>query len=92
MSKIYLCVGSNQYEGSENIRAFVFEGAAQALADACTAYKKSRPRAPEVEASDAAWRRFDRMEKNWQKHHPAGPTHYEKDYYTVESIELEESQ
>jgi hypothetical protein len=79
---IYAVMAGYDYEGSQVIKAFSSEDAANELRQACEDYRKTQPNTP---VDSAGW--YEQL-ISWEKGHPAGESCASADGYWVGEITL----
>jgi hypothetical protein len=96
MQSIFLVQACIHYEGSQQVRAFDNKGDADAFAEVCREYQKTRPEWPSSDATESdidAWRV---AHKAWEAAHPGGDVGSTDYYDTIEvpfgPVQTEEGQ
>ena len=83
--KIFIVYGSMDYEGSDNIKAFIDDDMASKFRKECEDYDASRPWRYGDEDIDSD--EFDKIIKKWEDEHPAQGCYF--DSYGVEEMDVE---
>jgi len=84
MNKVYIVIGSVDYEGIGIVRCFNSEEDAENLCEQIREYEKSRVNSPGMGASDEEWDEYWECEETYLKTHPLnGDTIYDS-YYVLE--------
>lgn len=84
MSKVYIVIGSVDYEGIGIVRCFNSEEDAENLCEQIKEYEKSRINSPEMDASDKEWDEYWEWEKTFLKDHPLSGEDIYDSYYVLE--------
>lgn len=88
---VHMVMATTDYDGSDALRAFTTEAAAQAFAEKCRAYSNTRPTPPHVEDSpenDKAWDLYAARQRRWDARHPAGECYSRHDQFSVIPLRL----
>ena len=89
---VYIVMAQTYHEGSDPVRAFLDEVAANEFAARCEAHERKAPQAPAIEdtpENDAKHEEFWEKYKRWRKRHPAGESNALCDSFPVWEIPLE---
>lgn len=90
MSKIYIIMGSHDYESSHSLVAFRTKAKADAFMLKLDAWKRARPKSPEYNQEttfqEPEWDAFNAAESKWRSEGPGGGAEY--DSYYVHEVEL----
>lgn len=86
MNIVYIVKACTDYEGSDNVKAFMDKCLAEKFMQQCDEHRLLRPSTPEND-DDKSWEAFDLVETKWANAHPDKANRY-CDNYRLEEVEL----
>lgn len=92
MKKIFVVVATEDYEGSNNVRAFEDKGAAELFAHKLRDYQSTKPKFDYSDSDVEGVDRFSRwcdMVRVWEAGHPGGIASRSADSFDIDEIGFE---